>query len=76
MPNPPRPKEEIVGYIDLEPKWADLCRIAQRIPKITPELMPACEVADVVRQAQKKGKSGVLFKFANKTAPPTITELK
>jgi len=63
---PKIPKMKYAGTIDLEPKWVDVCRMAERIPKAVPELMPACQIADVVRQAQKHGKKGVMFTFPDR----------
>ena len=51
--------------IDIEPKWEDLCRMAQSGHLPAKELMPACQLADIVRQAQKEGKQSVSFIFQN-----------
>jgi len=60
------PKMKYAGMIDLEPTWVTVCNMATRFPKVTPELMPACRLADVVRQAQKHGKKGVMFTFPDR----------
>lgn len=52
-------------FIDLEPKWTALCKMAHRGVLPAKELMPACEIADIVRQAQKEGKESITFKFVN-----------
>lgn len=49
--------------IDIEPKWADLCMISERGALRPKELLPACKIADVVRQAQKHGAKSVSFSF-------------
>src|SRR5262245_42275042 len=49
------------GTIDLEPTWESLCRIADRGALKAGELMPACRIADTVRQAQKAGKTSITF---------------
>lgn len=55
--------KEVILTIDLEPKWVELCNLVKR-GGLSPEfLLPACETADVVRQAQKQGKKGVTFLF-------------
>jgi hypothetical protein len=50
-------------YIDIEPTWQELCAISEKgcLPPI--ELMGACNIADIVRQAQKKGAVSVTFTF-------------
>ena len=51
--------------INIEPTWEQLCKMAE-IDRLPPqELMPACKIADIVRQAQKKGKKSVTFTFVN-----------
>jgi len=49
--------------IDIEPTWETLCNLAHGGALDAKELMPACKVADMVRQAQKKGKKGITFTF-------------
>lgn len=52
-------KKKIVTTIDIEPTWEYLCRMV-----INPEdLMPACKIADMVRQAQKRGSKSITFTF-------------
>lgn len=61
-------KEEIMTeYINVEPTWESLCYLASEncLPAI--ELMPACAVADLVRQAQKKGAKSITFSFNPET---------
>jgi len=54
--------------IDLEPTWSDVCSML-KTGHIKHEdadlLLPACEIADTVRQAQKKGKKRVIFEFVD-----------
>ena len=50
-------------YIDLEPKWEELCRAFSRFDPIILELMGACRTADIVRQTQKNGAKSVSFIF-------------
>jgi hypothetical protein len=50
-------------YIDLEPKWEELCRAFSKFDPIILELMGACKTADIVRQAQKSGAKSVTFIF-------------
>lgn len=74
---PTAPKRKIAGYIDVEPRWEALCVMAQR--KILPpeELMPACKLADTLRQAQKAGKKGLIVTFPEgKTGAISFKELK
>lgn len=59
-------KPEPAGTIDLEPTWAGLCRIASRGAINAEELMPACKIADLVRQAQKAGKAEITFDLSSK----------
>jgi len=56
-----------MGTIDIEPTWESLCRLAASGGILPEELMPACKIADVVRQAQKAGKKRVEFTFPSKT---------
>ncbi len=56
-------KNKIIGTIDIEPRWVDLCSLSTRGGLSPKFLLPACETADVVRQAQKQGKKGVTFLF-------------
>lgn len=51
--------------IDLEPTWEQLCGAAQSGALRPIELLPACKIADIVRQAQKAGKEKVVFTFEN-----------
>jgi hypothetical protein len=49
--------------IDIEPTWEALCHLSDRGLVNVKELIPACQVADMVRQAQKKGAISVTFTF-------------
>lgn len=49
--------------IDLEPTWENLCNAAQTGHLPAKELMPACIIADKIRQAQKSGAKSVTFTF-------------
>ena len=60
--------------IDLEPKWVDLCKMAQSGHLQPKELMQACEVADIVRQAQKAGAKAVEFSFTDGKVEVEIKE--
>jgi hypothetical protein len=50
--------------LDIEPTWEALCNLAQGGALPPEELMPACKIADIVRQAQKKGATAVEFRFS------------
>ena len=58
-------KGKQIGTIDLEPTWENLCNMAQSGHLQPKELMQACKLADIVRQAQKQGKKSVTFTFPN-----------
>jgi hypothetical protein len=62
--------------IDIEPKWADLCRVADRGALKPSFLLPACETADVVRQAQKSGARSVVFSFRSRKSPASVKILR
>lgn len=50
--------------IDLEPKWVDLLRSYNHMAeKDLSVFESACNIADIVRQAQKSGKTSVTFMF-------------
>mgnify|MGYP007071652673 CR=1 FL=1 len=55
--------KKTVTTIDIEPTWVELCKASElgALPAI--ELMPACQIADKIRQAQKKGATSILFEF-------------
>ena len=60
--------------IDIEPLWIDVVKIYERITgKDLSVLYPACNIADVVRQAQKQGKNEVTF-ILNDDGTSTIKE--
>jgi len=65
-----------MGTIDIEPTWETLCNMAKRGVLPAEQLMPACKIADTIRQAQKAGLSGVIVKFPGKTGAAVFTELK
>jgi hypothetical protein len=52
--------------IDIEPTWEALCNMAFHGHIKADLLMPACKIADTVRQAQKRGDKSVTFKFTGK----------
>jgi len=51
--------------IDIEPKWVDVLKAVQ-IGHLNDAgiLLQACEIADIVRQAQKAGHKSVVFTFS------------
>lgn len=49
--------------IDLEPTWESLCNASQDGALEPAELMPACIIADKIRQAQKAGANSITFTF-------------
>lgn len=65
--------KEKVTYIDVEPKWIDLGNLMID-PKFKGQLDPALKIADIVRQAQKKGLKSVTFKFPNTSGKMIIEE--
>jgi len=50
-------------YIDLEPTWVELGRCVAGGALNVNELKPALEIADKIRQAQKKGAISISFTF-------------
>ena len=52
-----------ITTIDIEPTWEELCNAAQSGALQPKELMKACVIADIVRQAQKRGDKSVTFIF-------------
>lgn len=54
------------GTIDIEPTWESLCNLSERGGLSPKELMQACKIADMVRQAQKQGAKSVTFSFPDK----------
>lgn len=56
-------KKRKAGTIDIEPTWESLCYAVNRGALKGEALLPACKIADAVRQAQKKGKKSITFKF-------------
>jgi hypothetical protein len=52
-----------IGTIDVEPTWESLCISSYKHGLTAEVLMPACKIADAVRQAQKKGAKSITFKF-------------
>lgn len=53
------------GTIDLEPTWESLCNASQ-VGALQPiELLPACIIADKIRQAQKAGAESITFTFGD-----------
>lgn len=66
-------KRKIVGTIDIEPTWESLCYAVNRGALKGEALLPACKIADAVRQAQKKGKKSITFKFKDKQSKSTVT---
>ena len=64
------------GTIDIEPTWETLCKMAQQGVLPPEQLMPACQIADTIRQAQKRGAKKIIVGFPKKTGPATFTEVK
>ena len=54
-------------YIDVEPTWEKLCDLVEMGALDPKELRPACAIADLVRQAQKKGAKSITFFFSPET---------
>jgi len=52
-----------MATLDIEPTWETICNMVENNLASAKELLPACKIADVVRQAQKNGKQSVTFKF-------------
>ncbi len=50
-------------FIDIEPTWESLCNLSQKGGLPAKELLPACIIADKVRQSQKEGAKSVTFFF-------------
>lgn len=51
--------------IDIEPKWIDILKIIPKTKEtrgIIEELEKPCKIADIVRQAQKRGESVTFHK--------------
>lgn len=49
-------------FIDIEPTWSNLLNVVKR--GANPEILrPACELADEIRQAQKKGIKSMRLTF-------------
>lgn len=61
-----------VFIIDTEPTWVALCHVAERGALNAKELIPACMIADSVRQAQKNGAKSITFFFDESSEPPLI----
>ncbi len=55
--------KKFVGMIDVEPTWEVLCIEVQKGVLKADMLLPACRIADVVRQAQKQNKKNIIFTF-------------
>lgn len=55
--------ENKVMTIDLEPTWTELCNASQAGALQPRELLPACQIADKIRQAQKAGAESITFTF-------------
>jgi hypothetical protein len=50
-------------FIDIEPTWSNLLNVVER-GGLKPEVLrPACELADDIRQAQKKGAKSMRLTF-------------
>lgn len=54
-----------IKTIDLEPTWAELCNACQAGALQPSELLPACQIADKIRQAQKSGAESITFTFGD-----------
>ena len=53
-----------IETIDIEPTWSELCQMGERGRiKNWSILMPACALADQIRQAQKAGKRSITFQL-------------
>lgn len=51
--------------IDIEPTWESICNMVSRGFAKADVLMPACKIADVIRQAQKKGVKRLIITFGD-----------
>lgn len=62
--------------IDCEPTWEAILDLAKHgsNPALIEELRPACKIADMVRQAQKKGKAQIVFKLDNPNGQVEVLE--
>lgn len=49
------------GTIDVEPTWVAICRMVGLGTVKAEELIPACRLADIIRQAQKSGNEKITF---------------
>jgi len=52
-----------IRKIDIEPKWVDVLRMTtpDNLSKLKLELKKAMKIADIVRQAQKRKKTLVIY---------------
>jgi hypothetical protein len=55
-----------VGYIDVEPTWCAILNMVEHGSVKASELKPVCELADRVRQAQKKGATSIEIFFGKR----------
>lgn len=63
---------KVVGTIDIEPTWENLCNMVQSGHLEGKFLQPACKIADRIRQAQKQGKKSITFKFKDKQSKAIV----
>jgi hypothetical protein len=59
-------------YIDIEPTWEALLEGVRNKSLPADVLKPACEIADLVRQAQKQGKKSITIKFKDKQSKAIV----
>jgi len=69
------PKGFKTTKIDIEPTWESIGRMVERGYTTADQLKPALKLADTIRQAQKQGKAGVVFKFRSKRSPVSVRVL-
>jgi hypothetical protein len=60
-----------IRTIDMEPTWETLCNLSAADVLPAKELMPACKLADKIRQAQKSGAKSITFVFGKDGAYET-----
>jgi hypothetical protein len=65
--------EEIV---DLEPTWEAMCKMTTSGHIKADLLLPACKIADVVRQAQKAGHKSITIVFEDDNKIRISVEVK
>ena len=61
--------------VDCEPTWIDIFKGVKN-GNIKPDVLKrVCKTMDIIRQAQKQGKKGLIIKFGGKDKPISIEEV-